>query len=112
VRIDLTGRTAIVTASTKGIGLATAKGFAAAGANVVINGRNQAGVDAALAELRAGGGDARGVAADLSTLAGAKVLMDAVPRADILVNSVFHVAFADFMDLTDEDWNRTWEPMS
>jgi NAD(P)-dependent dehydrogenase (short-subunit alcohol dehydrogenase family) len=54
VRIDLTGRTAIVTASTKGIGLATAKGFAAAGANVVINGRNQAGVDAALA--------ARGVA--------------------------------------------------
>jgi NAD(P)-dependent dehydrogenase (short-subunit alcohol dehydrogenase family) len=38
--------------------------------------------------------------------------MDAVPRADILVNSVFHVAFADFMDLTDEDWNRTWEPMS
>jgi len=109
VRIDLTGKTAIVTASTKGIGLAAAKGFAAAGARVVINGRIQAGVDAALAEIRAGGGDARGVAADLSDLAGARILTDAVPRADILVNSVFHVAFADFLDLSDEDWNRTWE---
>jgi NAD(P)-dependent dehydrogenase (short-subunit alcohol dehydrogenase family) len=74
MRIDLSHKTAIVTGSTVGIGFAIAKGLAAAGAQVVVNGRNQAGVDAALAALRQAVPEAavRGVAADLSTAEGAR----------------------------------------
>jgi NAD(P)-dependent dehydrogenase (short-subunit alcohol dehydrogenase family) len=51
MKIDLTGKTAIVTGSTGGIGFAIAKGLAEAGATVIVNGRSQAAVDNALAEL-------------------------------------------------------------
>ena len=51
MHIDLSGKTAIVTGSTAGIGLAIAKGLAAAGAKVVVNGRTEAAVAKAVAEL-------------------------------------------------------------
>ncbi|MGA7804816.1 SDR family NAD(P)-dependent oxidoreductase, partial [Bradyrhizobium sp.] len=51
MNIDLSGKTAIVTGSTAGIGYAIAKGLAASGASVVLNGRSQAKVDAAVAKL-------------------------------------------------------------
>ena len=69
MKIDLTGKTALVTGSTAGIGLAIAKGLASTGADVVVNGRSQAKVDAAVASIgkAVAGAKVRGVAADVST---------------------------------------------
>jgi NAD(P)-dependent dehydrogenase (short-subunit alcohol dehydrogenase family) len=65
MKIDLSGKTALVTGSTSGIGHAVAKGLALAGAEVVVNGRIQAKVDAAVAAIArvAPGVKVRGVAA-------------------------------------------------
>ena len=110
--IDLKGRKAIVTGSTAGIGRATAEGLARAGAAVVVNGRGQERVDAAVREIRQAvpDGDISGVAADLSTVAGADALTGRVPDADILVNNVgtAHLrpygGVADIARIPDEDW--------
>jgi NAD(P)-dependent dehydrogenase (short-subunit alcohol dehydrogenase family) len=64
MKIDLSGKTALVTGSTEGIGFAIAKGLHEAGAVVVVNGRTQAKVNAAVAQL---GSKARGQAVDLTT---------------------------------------------
>src|SRR5215217_666558 len=90
MHIDLKGKTAIVTGSTRGIGYAIAAGLAGAGATVVITGRKQADVEAALARLRDSvpGAQVRGVAADLGSAAGFATLLEAEPVADIVVNNV------------------------
>ncbi|GAB3841747.1 hypothetical protein GCM10029963_13550 [Micromonospora andamanensis] len=77
MRIDLAGRTALVTGSTQGIGRAIAAGLAAAGARVGINGRSSDSVDRALAEL--GDGDFVAVPADVSTADGAIAAVEALP---------------------------------
>ena len=89
MKFDLSGMTALVTGSTAGIGHAIAKGLATAGANVVVNGRSQAKVDAAVAKLSEAvpGARVRGVAADVSTAAGCQVLTAALPEVDILINN-------------------------
>ena len=81
MNIDLSGKTALVTGSTAGIGHAIAKGIAATGAEVVLNGRTKAKVDAAVAALAKAvpDGKVRGVAADVSTAAGCKALLAALP---------------------------------
>ena len=81
MNIDLSGKTALVTGSTAGIGHAIAKGLAVAGASVVINGRGQDKVDAAVRKLEGAAGKVRGVAADVSTAAGCKTLVSALPRS-------------------------------
>jgi NAD(P)-dependent dehydrogenase (short-subunit alcohol dehydrogenase family) len=83
MKIDLSDKTAIVTGSTAGIGFAIAKGLAEAGARVVVNGRNQAGVDATVAALRqaVSGAAVRGVAADLGTAEGCAAMVAAEPVA-------------------------------
>lgn len=109
--IDLSGKTAIVTGSTYGIGLAIAKGLADAGASVVICGRQQANVDAALAQLRGtrGGAQARSLVLDLGSAAGCKALIAAEPQADILVNNLGIYEVKGFFDITDEDWEEMLE---
>ncbi|MCE4093553.1 SDR family NAD(P)-dependent oxidoreductase, partial [Klebsiella pneumoniae] len=72
MNIDLSGKTALVTGSTAGIGHAIARGLAASGASVVINGRGQDKVDAAVRRLEGTGAKVRGIAADVSTAAGCK----------------------------------------
>ncbi len=111
MNIELTGKTAIVTGSTQGIGLAIAKGLAGSGATVVVNGRKQSNVDAAVAEVRESASDAtvRGVAADLGTAEGCQALVDAEPSADILVNNVGLFGPQDFFDTPDDDWQHFFD---
>jgi len=111
MKIDLTGKTALVTGSTAGIGHAIAEGLAAAGAKVVVNGRKEATVEAAVARLKSKYPDARvvGAAADVSTAAGCAKLVKAVNQVDILVNNAGIFEDKDFFEIPDEDWTRLFE---
>lgn len=112
MKIDLNGRTAIVTGSTAGIGRATAEGLARAGASVIINGRTQVRVDNAVQQMRAAflGGAISGIAADLSTAEGVNAFIADVPEADILVNNVGTAFIRDYdglkdiVAIPDRDW--------
>jgi NAD(P)-dependent dehydrogenase (short-subunit alcohol dehydrogenase family) len=108
MKIDLSGKTALVTGSTSGIGHAIAKGLASAGATVVVNGRTQAKVDAAVAAITkvVPGAKVRGVAADVSTAAGCNALVAALPEVDILINNAGIFEPTGFFDIPDEDWIR------
>jgi NAD(P)-dependent dehydrogenase (short-subunit alcohol dehydrogenase family) len=111
MKIDLSGKTALVTGSTSGIGHAIAKGLAAAGASVVVNGRTQAKVEAAVAAIAKAVADSkvRGIAADVSTAAGCRTLVAALPDADILINNAGIFEPKGFFDIPDEDWTRLLE---
>ncbi len=104
--IDLTGRKAVVSGSTGGIGRAIAEGLARAGASVVVNGRTNARVTNALAEMRVmfPKADISGVAADVATPGGAATLIAAAEDADILVNNLGTARPKPFAEITDEDW--------
>ena len=108
MHIDLKGKTALVSASTAGIGLATAIGLARAGATVIVNGRKQEAVDRALAEVRAAapGAQVRGVAADLGDAAGVEALTAAEPSVDILVNNAGMFGPTPFFEIDDATWER------
>ncbi|MFL9501956.1 SDR family NAD(P)-dependent oxidoreductase [Rhodopseudomonas palustris] len=111
MHIDLSGKTALVTGSTAGIGHAIAKGLAATGAHVVINGRGQAKVDAAVAAVSkvAKGGKITGVAADVSTADGCAKLVAAQPEVDILINNTGIFEPKPFFEIPDEDWQRFFD---
>lgn len=112
MNIELKGRKAIVTGSTAGIGRATAEGLARAGASVVINGRGSVRVVEVVRQMRQAfpDNDISGVAADLSTAAGAEAVFAQAPDADILVNNVgtAHIrdynGIEDIAKIPDEDW--------
>lgn len=108
MKIDLSGKTAIITGSTIGIGNAIARGLAETGATVVINGRSQAKVDAGIATVTKAvpGAKVKGAVADVSTAAGCKALVTAVPDADILINNAGIFEPKDFFETPDEDWER------
>src|SRR5689334_20862224 len=109
MNLDLSGKTALVTGSTAGIGHAIAKGLAASGASVVINGRGQDKVDAAVRRLEGTGRKVRGIAADVSTAAGCKALIAAQPDVDILINNAGIFEPKGFFDIPDEDWTRFFD---
>jgi NAD(P)-dependent dehydrogenase (short-subunit alcohol dehydrogenase family) len=111
VKIDLTGKVALVSGSTGGIGLAIARGLAQAGASVVVNGRSQSRADSAVDALRraVAGTDARGVEADVSTADGCEKLLKAVPAVDILVNNAGIFEPKDFFEISDDDWARYFQ---
>lgn len=111
MNIDLSGKTALVTGSTAGIGHAIAKGLAATGAEVVLNGRTKAKVDAAVAALAktVPGAKVRGVAGDVSTADGCKAVLADLPEVDILINNAGIFEPKEFFDIPDEDWSRFFE---
>ena len=111
MHIDLSGKHAIVTGSTAGIGFAIAQGLASAGAHVVVTGRTQARVDEAIAALNAAtpNGKVEGVAADLGTAEGCQTLIDKQPSTDILINNVGIFAPQDFFDVDDATWQQFFD---
>jgi NAD(P)-dependent dehydrogenase (short-subunit alcohol dehydrogenase family) len=111
MQIDLSGKRAVVSGSTKGIGFAIAKGLAESGARVVINGRTGQAVKKAKDRILAKvpGAQVEGVAADLSTAAGCAALARAVPEADILVNNIGIFELKPFEDIPDADWMHIFE---
>ena len=97
--------------STAGIGLAIATALAAEGTKVVVNGRTQARVDAALKAIqqRVSGADLRGVAADLGAAAGVESFLHQIPNADVLVNNLGIFDVKPFLEISDAEWLRFFE---
>jgi 3-oxoacyl-[acyl-carrier protein] reductase len=107
----LTGRVAVVTGASKGIGAAIAKALAAEGASVVVNyASSKAGADAVVAAITAAGGRALAVAGDVSKPADAQGLVDQAVkkfgRLDILVNNSGVFDFAPLEAITEEHFHR------
>jgi NAD(P)-dependent dehydrogenase (short-subunit alcohol dehydrogenase family) len=103
--LELKGKTALVTGSTAGIGLAIATALAKEGAAVIVNGRTQARVDTAMRES----GAAHGITSDLATAAGARAVIEKFPAVDILVNNLGIFEPKPFEEIPDEDWVRFFE---
>jgi len=101
--LGLTGRKAIVCASSRGLGRACAEALAFAGCEVVVNGRSQAAVEAAVADIRQKtGATIVGVVADVADRAGQEAIFAACPEPDILINNNSGPPLRDFRSLTRE----------
>jgi NAD(P)-dependent dehydrogenase (short-subunit alcohol dehydrogenase family) len=111
MHIDLTGRTAVVTASTAGIGYACAEGLARAGARVVVNGRGRPRVEAAMAAIQAAvpGASLEGLPDDLATADGVAAFTSRFPEADILVNNLGIAEPKPFERIDDDQWQRLFQ---
>jgi NAD(P)-dependent dehydrogenase (short-subunit alcohol dehydrogenase family) len=108
--LQLEKKIALVTGSTAGIGNAIAAALAREGASVIVNGRTQAGVDAAVAKIKEEtGGEVRGFAGDLSLASAAEALLRVHPTVDILVNNLGIFEVRAFADITDADWQRFFD---
>lgn len=109
--LNIKNKLALVTGSTQGIGWAIAQALAAEGARVIVNGRRETTVRAAV-EALSRIGEAHGIAADLATAGGAQKLVRESARLgeiDILVNNVGYFEVKPFADISDEDWLDMFE---
>lgn len=108
--LKLSGRKALVTGSTAGIGLEIARKLAVEGADVIVAGRNQKKLDEAVADIRKSGGKAvTGILADAGGAEGAATLAGKAGQIDILVNNLGIYEAKSFTDITDEDWLKLFE---
>src|SRR3954468_1303539 len=101
---------ALVTGSSTGIGFAIGKALAKAGAHVVLNGREESWLDAAvkLVKKDVDGASVEGIPADLATADGCAIVTTTFPRVDILVNNLGVFAPKQFFDIDDDEWDRYW----
>ncbi len=108
--LQLQDKLALVTGSTAGIGYAIAERLALEGASVVVNGRSQGSVDAAVRKLSSKAtGKVSGFAGDLSTAEAASEVAAKYPDVEILVNNLGVFEPVAFEDIPDEDWRRFFE---
>ena len=103
--LQLGGKKALVSGSTKGIGFAVAELLAREGAEVIVNGRTEE----AVAQARKAIPRSEGFAGDLATAAGCKALVQRFPEVDILVNNLGIFERKAFEDIPDEDWQRFFD---
>lgn len=109
MQIDLSGRTALVTGSTQGIGRAIAATLADAGARVAVNGRSADKVEAAIAELAADGREFVAAPGDVTTPEGAEAVLAATGDVDILINNLGIFGAEAALDIDDDEWRRYFE---
>ena len=111
MNLVLNDKTAVVSGSTKGIGFAIASQLAAQGARVIVNGRSDQAVVAAVEQIRQTAPKAKieGFAGDLSTAAATEVLLQRFTTVDILVNNLGIFEPKPFEEIPDEDWRRFFE---
>jgi NAD(P)-dependent dehydrogenase (short-subunit alcohol dehydrogenase family) len=114
--LQLTGKTALVSGSTAGIGLAIASGLALEGAAVYLNGRTEPRVQQAVEQVQAlkvqakqSLGTVEGIAADLGTVEGCVELFSQLPNVDILVNNLGIFEPKPFEEIPDSDWQRFFD---
>jgi NAD(P)-dependent dehydrogenase (short-subunit alcohol dehydrogenase family) len=109
-QFDLTGRTALVTGSTRGLGRAMALALAEAGAAIVVNGRDAEAAESARAELEAAGAHALVALGDVTVRADVERILDAAiaefGRIDILVNNAGVCIHRPALEVTDEEWHH------
>ena len=108
MNLQLNDKTALVTGGTAGIGLEIARSLAGEGANVLITGRSQVKLDAAVADIGEAG-PVRGILADAATAEGATAIVRAVGEVDVLVNNLGVYESKAFGDITDADWLTMFE---
>lgn len=111
MQIDLSGRRAVVSGSSQGIGLAIATELARAGASVTVNGRDRAKTDDACAAIaeEVPGARVTAVAADLASATGAELLREEVGELDILVNNLGIYGAKPVLEIDDDEWRRYFE---
>ena len=109
--LKLTGKTALVTGSTAGIGFGIARRLLQEGASVVINGRTKKRINSALDQLRQAIPDCtvQGCAADFADAAAVQHLLDDHDSIDILINNVGIFSPKPFAEITDEEWLHFFE---
>ena len=109
--LKLHGKSAFVSGSTAGIGLAIALGLAQEGASVIVNGRSEERIAQAIAKIKHSTPEANvsGVAADIGTTSGVEKLFQEVPHVDILINNLGIYEPKAFFDITDKDWLNIFE---
>ncbi len=111
MKLQLEDKTALVTASSGGIGQAIAASLAREGATVIVNGRSAPAVEKAIAAIKADNPEAKllPLAADNGTAEGCAATIAAFPAVDILVNNLGIYEAVGFFDETDEAWQRMFE---
>ena len=110
MNLGIEGRTAIVCASSQGLGLACAQALAQEGVHVLINGREQAKLDKSAAALReVARGDVIAIAADVTTTDGQAKLLAACPSPDILINNNAGPSPGNFADIERDRWLKAIE---
>ena len=107
----LTGKVAVVTGASKGIGAAIAKALAAEGASVVVNyASSKEGAETVVADIAGNGGKAIAVRGDVTKLADARGIIDAAVKTygklDIVVNNSGVYEFASVEEITEEQFHR------
>ncbi|KJL26121.1 3-oxoacyl-[acyl-carrier-protein] reductase FabG [Microbacterium oxydans] len=109
--LQLQGKTAFISGSSRGIGYAIAEALAAEGVRVIVNGRDSTAVDAAVGRLRAehAGASVSGLVADFANADDVARLLEELGDVDILVNNVGVFGLAEFEAVDDAEWERYFE---